>query len=167
MRKTNAMRILDSAGIAYTFKEYEADDGDSLGVRVAAFLGMPCERVFKTLVLKGTKEGHFVCCIPADRELDLKKAALAVGEKKVEMLPVRDLQKVTGYVRGGCSPVGMKKKFPVFVDRSALSFSEIAVNAGARGLQVLLAPDDIRAAASASFADLTEREDVSWPGGIS
>jgi Cys-tRNA(Pro)/Cys-tRNA(Cys) deacylase len=98
-----------------------------------------------------------------DRELDLKKAALAAGEKNLEMLPVRDLQKVTGYVRGGCSPVGMKgtkgtkKKFPVFVDRSALSFGEIAVNAGAQGLQVLLAPEDLRTAASASFADLAER----------
>ncbi|MDR1649294.1 MAG: Cys-tRNA(Pro) deacylase [Synergistaceae bacterium] len=161
MRKTNAMRILDNAGIAYTFKEYEAEDGDHLGARAAAFLGMPCERVFKTLVLKGTKEGHFVCCVPVDRELDLKKVALAAGEKKVEMLPVRDLQKITGYVRGGCSPVGMKKKFPVFVDRSALSFGEIAVNAGTRGLQVLLAPEDLRAVASASFADLTGREEES------
>jgi Cys-tRNA(Pro)/Cys-tRNA(Cys) deacylase len=159
MRKTNVMRILDNAGIAYTPKEYEADEGDHLGVKAAAALGMPCGRVFKTLVLKGAG-GHFVCCVPVDRELDLKKAALAAGEKKIEMLPVRDLQKVTGYVRGGCSPVGMKKKFPVFVDRSALSFDEIAVNAGGRGLQVLLAPEGLRAAASASFADLTERKET-------
>ncbi|MDR2175389.1 MAG: Cys-tRNA(Pro) deacylase [Synergistaceae bacterium] len=159
MRKTNAMRILDNAGIAHTSREYEADGGDRLGVRAAAALGMPCGRVFKTLVLKGAKEGYFVCCIPVDRELDLKKAALAAGAKKAEMLPVRDLQKITGYVRGGCSPVGMKKKFPVFVDRSAQSFTEIAVNAGAPGLQVLLAPEGLRAAASASFADLTERDE--------
>ena len=161
MRKTNAMRILDDAGIAYTSKEYEADDGDRLGVRAAAFLGIPCERVFKTLVLKGGREGYFVCCVPVDRELDLKKAALAAGDKKIGMVPVRDLQKITGYVRGGCSPVGMKKKFPVFVDRSALSFGEIAVNAGIRGLQILMAPEDLRDAASASFADLAGQKEIS------
>jgi Cys-tRNA(Pro)/Cys-tRNA(Cys) deacylase len=160
MRKTNAMRILDNAGISYTFKEYEADEGGGLGVRAAAFLGMPCERVFKTLVLKGAQKGYFVCCVPVDRELDLKKAALAAGDKKAEMIPVRDLQKITGYVRGGCSPLGMKKDFPVFVDRSALSFEEIAVNAGTRGLQILLSPKDLRAAVSASFADLAGRRET-------
>ena len=117
--KTNVMRLLDAAGIPYRTQEYEVDEKDLSGVHVAESIGQDVDTVFKTLVLKGEKTGYLVCCIPVAEELDLKKAARAAGDKKVEMLPMKELLPVTGYIRGGCSPVGMKKKFPTYIEESA------------------------------------------------
>ena len=155
MNKTNAMRLLEAAGIPFKTAEYEVDESDLSGVHAAEVLGRPAEQVFKTLVLKGDKSGYFVCCIPVAEELDLKKAAKVSGNKKCEMLRVRDLLGVTGYIRGGCSPVGMKKKFPTYIDETAVLFDEIAVSAGARGMQVILAPEELVDYCEAEFADLT------------
>lgn len=155
MNKTNAVRLLEAAGISFKTAEYEADESDLSGVHAAEMLGQPVEQVFKTLVLKGDKSGYFVCCIPVAMELDLKKAAKVSGNKKCEMLHVKDLLGVTGYVRGGCSPVGMKKKFPTYIDETALLFEEIAVSAGVRGMQVIVAPKALGDFINAEFADIT------------
>ncbi len=160
--KTNALRILEGFGIAHRVIAYEVDESDLSAESVAAKVGLPAERVFKTLALRGEKGGVFLACVPGDSELDLKKAARAAGEKSVEMLPLKDLQPTTGYLRGGCSPLGAKRKFPVYVDETAQLFGEISVSAGLRGLQVLLAPDDLVKAATeqpggssvARYADL-------------
>lgn len=156
MNKTNVMRLLETAGVAFRTMEYEVDENDLSGVHVAAQLNQPVEQVFKTLVLHGEKTGHLVCCIPVAEELDLKKAAKAAGDKKVEMLPMKELLNVTGYIRGGCSPVGMKKKFPTFIDETAVLFDEIAVSAGIRGAQVILNPEDLCAYTEAVFVDLVK-----------
>lgn len=153
--KTNAIRQLEKAKIPFRTMEYEVDESDLSGVHVAAQLGQPVEQVFKTLVLKGEKKGYLVCCIPAAKELDLKKAAKAAGEKKVELLPVKELLPVTGYIRGGCSPIGMKKRFQTFLDETALLYPEIAVSAGIRGGQILLAPSSLIGYTGAATADLT------------
>lgn len=155
MNKTNAMRLLEVAGIPFKTAEYEVDESDLSGVHAAETLGQPPERVFKTLVLKGDRTGYFVCCIPVAEELDLKKAAKVSGNKKCEMLHVKDLLGVTGYIRGGCSPVGMKKKFPTYVDETALLFEEIAVSAGVRGMQVILGPKALGDFVNAEFCDIT------------
>ena len=154
--KTNVMRLLDAAGIPYRTQEYEVDEKDLSGVHVAESIGQDVDTVFKTLVLKGEKTGYLVCCIPVAEELDLKKAARAAGDKKVEMLPMKELLPVTGYIRGGCSPVGMKKKFPTYMEETAELFDEIAVSAGIRGVQVILNPEDLRRYIEAVFADLTQ-----------
>ena len=161
-QKTNALRILDGLGIAYRTVAYEVDEEDLSAESVAAKAGLDPERVFKTLALRGASGAVFLACVPAGSELDLKKAARAAGEKSVEMLPLKELQPTTGYVRGGCSPIGAKRKFPVYLDETATLFEEISVSAGQRGLQVLLAPEQLRRAASeqpggqaeAGFADL-------------
>ncbi len=155
MNKTNALRLLEAAGIAFRTAEYAYDENNLSGLHAAEQLGESPEKVFKTLVLKGERKGYFVCCIPVCRELDLKKAAKAIGDKKCEMLHVKDLLGVTGYIRGGCSPVGMKKKFPTFIDKTALTFDEIAVSAGMRGMQVILAPDALGSFVQAEFSDIT------------
>jgi len=155
MNKTNAVRLLEAAGIAFRTTEYAYDENDLSGMHAAEQLGEPPERVFKTLVLKGERTGYFVCCIPVCKELDLKKAAKAAGDKKCEMLHVKDLLSVTGYIRGGCSPVGMKKKFPTFMDESALMYDEIAVSAGARGMQMLLDPKALGDYVGAKFLNIT------------
>lgn len=155
MKKTNAVRLLEQAGIAYKARTYPVDESDLSGVHAAALLGMPAEQVFKTLVLRGAKTGYFVCCIPASREVDLKKAAKAAGDKKAEMLPMKELLPVTGYIRGGCSPVGMKKKFPTFIDASAQEWERISVSAGARGEMVLVEPEALRSLTGAVYAQLT------------
>ncbi len=154
MTKTNAMRILESAGISFRTAEYEVDESDLSGVHAAAQLGMPAEQVFKTLVLEGDS-GHIVCVIPVAEELDLKLVARESGNKRVEMIPQKDLLKITGYIRGGCSPVGMKKKFPTFIDETCVLWDEIAVSAGMRGEQVILPPDDLAAIAEAKICALT------------
>lgn len=141
--KTNVMRLLDAAKIPYETKEYPVDENDLSGSHAADLLGVDHGSMFKTLVLKGEKTGYLVCCIPVDGEVDLKKAAKAAGDKKVEMLPMKDLLSVTGYIRGGCSPVGMKKRFPTYVDPAAFQYAKIAVSAGMRGVQVLLSPKDL------------------------
>jgi Cys-tRNA(Pro)/Cys-tRNA(Cys) deacylase len=117
---------------------------------------MPAEQVFKTLVLRGASGAYTVCCIPAAAELDLKKTARASGEKSVDLIPVKNIRPLTGYVRGGCSPIGMKKQFPTFLDETALLFDTIGVSAGERGMQVILAPEELARLISAGFADLTK-----------
>ena len=156
MNKTNVMRLLETAGVPFRTMEYVVDENDLSGVHVAAQLGQPVEQVFKTLVLHGEKQGYLVCCIPVAEELDLKKVARAAGDKKVEMLPMKELLNVTGYIRGGCSPVGMKKKFPTFIDETAVLFDEIAVSAGIRGAQVILNPEDLCTYTEAVFVDLVK-----------
>ena len=155
MNKTNAVRLLEAAGISFKTAEYAVDESDLSGIYAAEMLGLPAEQVFKTLVLKGDKSGYFVCCVPVAEELDLKKAARISGNKKCEMLHVKDLLGVTGYVRGGCSPVGMKKKFPTYIDETAVLFDEIAVSAGARGMQVILNPEALGEFAEAKFFAIT------------
>lgn len=158
MKKTNAMRMLDRAKIPYEVREYEVDENDLSGEHVALQLGEDFECVFKTLVLKGERTGYIVCCIPVHRELDLKKAARAAGDKRAELLPLRELLPVTGYIRGGCSPVGMKKHFPTFIHQSAQGEGHIAVSAGVRGAQIILSPQDLQTAVQAQFADLIHDE---------
>lgn len=155
MVKTNAMRLLQTAKIPFRMMEYEVDENDLSGVHVATQLGQPVEQVFKTLVLKGEKTGYLVCCIPVAEELDLKKVAKAAGDKKVEMIAMKELLPVTGYIRGGCSPIGMKKQFPTFIDETAMLFDEIAVSAGIRGAQIILSPDALLQYTGATFVDLT------------
>lgn len=155
MQKTNVMRMLDKAKIEYTTKEYEVDESDLSGVHVAESVGMDTDVVFKTLVGKGDKTGFCVFCIPCAEELDLKKAAKVSGNKRVELLPLKDLLPTTGYIRGGCSPIGMKKLFPTFINETAILFDNIAVSGGMRGLQVILSPDSLRDFINAVYADLT------------
>lgn len=154
MKKTNVMRLLESEKINFTTMEYDVDENDLSGVHVAEQLGQPVEQVFKTLVLKGEKKGYMVCCIPVAEELDLKKVAKISGDKKVDMIPMKDLLLVTGYIRGGCSPVGMKKKFPTYIDETCELFDIIAVSAGIRGAQVLLNPQDLMRYVEAETADI-------------
>ena len=155
MQKTNVMRMLDKAKITYAVKEYEVDESDLSGIHVAECVGMDTDMVFKTLVAKGDKNGFCVFCIPCADELDLKKAAKVSGNKKVEMLPLKDLLPTTGYIRGGCSPIGMKKQFPTYINETAMLFDEIAISGGMRGIQVILNPDKLIDFAGATYADLT------------
>ncbi len=136
--RTNAMRMLDAAKIPYEVLTYEVDESDLSGVHIAEQLPYPPEMIFKTLVAHGDKTGYLVFCIPVAKEIDLRTAASLTGNKKIEMVHVKDLLALTGYIRGGCSPVGMKKKFPTFFDSSALSLDRITVSAGMRGAQLLL-----------------------------
>lgn len=141
--KTNAARLLDKAGIRYDLIPYEFDENDLAAQHVADSLGQDIACVFKTLVLHGDRTGHIVCVVPGNMEVDLKALAKASGNKKVEMILMKDLLAVTGYIRGGCSPVGMKKKFPTFFHSTALDFGTIYVSAGVRGLQLAIAPSDL------------------------
>ena len=143
IEKTNVARLLDKAGIKYSLIPYEFDENDLAVQHVAECLGQPIERVFKTLVLHGEKTKHIVCVVPGNTEVNLKALAKVSGNKKVEMIAMKDLLVVTGYIRGGCSPIGMKKKFPTFFHSSALEFETIYVSAGVRGLQVEIAPGDL------------------------
>lgn len=152
--KTNAMRILDSLNIEYDYLTYECEDGKIDGVSVAHKTGQNPEAVFKTLVSLGHSKELYVFCVPVEYELDLKKAAAASGEKNIELLPLKELTKNTGYIRGGCSPIGMKKHYKTFVDESALLHDKILVSGGAIGIQMILRPDDLVMAAEASYADL-------------
>lgn len=156
MLKTNAMRLLDKAKIKYDTKEYQVDEQDLSGSHAADLMGVDHDSVYKTLVLKGEKTGYLVCCIPVDGELDLKKVARAAGDKKVEMLHMKDLQSVTGYIRGGCSPIGMKKRFPTFVEEAALSHTQIAISAGLRGQQIILEPQALVDFTDGKFVSLLQ-----------
>lgn len=153
--KTNAARLLEAARIPHTVLEYPVDEGDLSGVHTADVLGLPAQQLFKTLVLRGERTGYFVCCIPADAELDLKKAARAAGDKACAMLPMKELLPVTGYIRGGCSPIGMKKKFPTYLDETCILWEQILVSAGRRGAMLALSPDDLLRLTAATPADLT------------
>jgi len=141
--KTNAARLLDKAKIKYQLIAYEVDENDLSAVHVASQLNEAVEQVFKTLVLKGDKTGYFVCIIPGAEELDLKKAAKLSGNKSCEMIPMKELLAITGYIRGACSPVGMKKHFPTFIHESCLTFDKVYISAGKRGLQLHLSPQDL------------------------
>ena len=157
MTVTNAMRLLKQAKIPFDTSEYEYDESDLSGVHAAAVLGIDPDCMFKTLVARGDKTGLGVFCIPVAEELDLKKAAAVTGDKKIEMVHVKELLGLTGYIRGGCSPIGMKKKYPTFIDETAQLFDRIYVSAGQRGQQLILSPDDLRAYTGAAYADITKR----------
>ena len=153
--KTNAMRLLEQAGIPFETGEYEVDESDLSAVHAAAELGIDPDCVFKTLVARGEKKGLFVFCIPAAAELDLKKCAALAGEKKIELIHVKELPGLTGYIRGGCSPVGMKKKYPTWIDETAVLFDRIYVSAGQRGHQLIVDPEALATFLDAPFADLS------------
>lgn len=152
--KTNAVRLVEQAGFSCKELFYEYDENDLNGNHAAQAIHLPPEQVFKTLVARGTQTGINVFCIPVCCELDLKLAAKASGNKKIELLPVRELLGITGYIRGGCSPIGMKKKFPTYIDETCQLFDEIAVSAGERGHQMLLPYDAIIQIANAKITDI-------------
>ncbi len=143
MKKTNAVRFLDSLKIDYKLMEYEIDESDLSAECVAKKVGLPPEQVFKTLVARGDKTGVLMACIPGDAELDLKVMAAVSENKKVEMVPMKEIQPLTGYIRGGVSPIGGKKHYPIFLDESAMRFPLISISAGARGSQIFISPGDL------------------------
>lgn len=156
---TNAMRLLNTAGISYEAIEYEptADmlSDNAFGMHISELTGIPMEQSFKTLVAKGDKTGILVCCIPVNRELDLKKLAKVSGDKKTELIHVRELLALTGYIRGGVSPIGMKKKYPTFIDSSCVNFAKVAVSGGVCGSTIQLSPHDLLKITDASPSDIT------------
>lgn len=156
--KTNAMRELDQAHIPYKVRviEGEEDISRGLGVRMAEEIGADPESQFKTLVCVSPTHDHVVCCIPVAEELDLKKAAAAAGEKSLELMPIKQLESVTGYVRGGCTPVGMKKKFPTLIDETAELFDEIGISGGKRGVGLVVAPEPLAQFLDARFVDIVQ-----------
>ena len=154
INKTNAARLLDKAKITYELVPYEVDENDLAATHIATQLGEDIRQVFKTLVLKGDKTGHFVCVVPGDAEVDLKKAAKVSGNKKVDLIPMKELLPTTGYIRGGCSPVGMKKVFPTYFHSTCMDFDYIYVSAGVRGLQLKIAPADLVKYVRASIAEI-------------
>ena len=154
MTKTNVMRLLDAAGIAYEAGEYEVDESDLSGSHAADMMGADHDSMFKTLVLKGEKTGYLVCCIPVDEELDLKKTAKAAGDKKVEMIHMKELLPLTGYIRGGCSPIGMKKQYQTVFDCSAQQQETMVVSGGKIGFQIEAAPDALLHACRGVYADI-------------
>lgn len=159
LQKTNAARLLDKAGIRYELIPYEVDENDLAAGHVASQLGEPIEMVFKTLVLTGDRTGHFVCVVPGDCEVDLKAAAKISGNKKCDLVHMKELLPLTGYIRGGCSPVGMKKPFPTYFHSTAMDFDYIYVSAGIRGLQLKIAPEDIVRYTGATVASVAVRMD--------
>ena len=156
MIKTNAMRLLDAANIPFTLFEYPSDDPKQTAEDVARHVGLPPEQAFKTLTVRGEKRGILVFCIPANASLNLKKAAAAAGDKKLEMLPQKELLGATGYIHGGCSPIGMKKKYPTYIDETCILFDEITVSAGARGAQLLIGVDALIGYVGAEVADVID-----------
>jgi Cys-tRNA(Pro)/Cys-tRNA(Cys) deacylase len=143
MKKTNAVRYLDSLKIDYKLIEYEIDESDLSAERVARKVNLPLGQVFKTLVARGDKTGILLACLPGNAELDLKAIASVSGNKKVEMVHVKEIQQLTGYIRGGVSPIGTKKHYPLFLDESAMKFTFISISAGARGSQLFISPGDL------------------------
>lgn len=155
INKTNAARLLDRASISYRLIPYTVDENNLAADHVAQELSEDIRHVFKTLVLYGERAGHFVCVLPGNCEVDLKKAAKIAGAKKADLIPMKELLPLTGYIRGGCSPIGMKKAFPTFIHSSAKEFDTIFVSAGVRGLQIAINPDDLIRFTSATVADIT------------
>ena len=155
IEKTNAARMLDKANISYELISYPVDENDLSAVHLAKILGENINLIFKTIVLKGDKVEYFVCVIPGGCEINLKSAAKSIGAKKVELIPMKDLLNITGYIRGGCSPIGMKKRFPVLIDSSIIGLQHVFISAGQRGLQFKLNPNDLINFTGASVADLT------------
>ncbi len=156
MKKTNAARILDRLKISYELKEYPVDLDDLSAVNVAQKVGMPVEMVFKTLVARGDKTGVLMACIPGNAELHLKQLAAVSGNKKVEMVHLREVLGLTGYVRGGCSPLGAKKEYPVYLDKRSEDCELIAISAGIRGQQILLSPTDLVMAVKATVSNIVQ-----------
>jgi len=152
--KTNAVRILDQQKISYELREYDPDDSDLSALHVAAELGIEAGAIFKTLVLKGNLTGYLVAVVPGDTQLDLKKIAKASGNKSCEMIPVKELLQLTGYIRGGCSPIGMKKLFPTYIEEAAILQDKMSVSGGRRGLQIIINPQDLKGLIAGTFADL-------------
>lgn len=155
IEKTNAARLLDRAKIAYELIPYTVDEDNLAATHVADELGEDIATVFKTLVLRGDRTGHFVCVVPGDKEVDLKLAARVSGNKWAELIPMKELLPTTGYIRGGCSPLGMKRRFPTFIDHSAEQHPRIYISAGIRGLQIAIAPSDLTTIVEATLAELT------------
>jgi Cys-tRNA(Pro)/Cys-tRNA(Cys) deacylase len=156
MTKTNALRILDAAGIHYELREYQVDEDDLSAPRVAEKIGLPADQVFKTLVARGDRNGVLMACIPANTELDLKALAAASGNKKVELVAVKEVLGLTGYIRGGVSPVGAKKDYPFYLDETVDLWDVVSVSAGVRGCQMLLTPGDLLRATSAVLAAIAK-----------
>ena len=156
IKKTNAARILDGLGIDYEIKTYAVDESDLSAVHVAQVSGLDIKTIFKTLVARGDKSGVIMAVIGGDDELDLKALAKASGNKSVEMIALKELFPLTGYVRGGCSPLGAKKNYPVFIDSKALEQEKISISAGQRGMQIILSPKDLVTATNAVVANLTD-----------
>lgn len=158
INKTNAARLLDKAKINYELIPYEVDESDLSAIHVAKQLNEPIEQLFKTLILKGDKSGHFVCIIPGAEELDLKLAAKVSGNKSCQMILMKDLLSVTGYIRGACSPIGMKKKYPTYIHSTSENFEFIYISAGQRGLQIKIAPSDLIKVIEATISILVEKK---------
>ena len=159
IQKTNVARLLDKAKIPYELVPYTVDENNLAADHVAEELGEDINQVFKTLILHGDRSGHFVCVVPGNTEVDLKKAAKVAGAKKAEMIAMKELLPLIGYIRGGCSPIGMKKPFPTFFHQSALDFDIIFVSAGVRGLQLKINPQDLIHYVKASVADLIQTKE--------
>ena len=155
MKKTNAARFLDRMGVEYKLVEYEVDESDLSAETVAAKIGLPPEQVFKTLVVRGDRTGILLACVPAGSELDLKAMAAASGNKKVEMVPVKEIEPLTGYIRGGVSPIGTKKHYPLYIDESGMNFSVISISAGTRGCQLFLDPKGLVKVLDAKIAKIS------------
>lgn len=158
LQKTNAARLLDRAHVKYKLVPYQVDESDLSAGHIAAQLGEDIHRVFKTLVLYGDRTGHFVCVVPGDAEVDLKKAAKAAGAKKADLIPMKELLPLTGYIRGGCTSIGMKKRFPTFFHSSAIEFDTIFVSAGQRGLQLEISPRELIDYVGAELIDLVKTD---------
>lgn len=154
IEKTNAARLLDRAKIKYELVPYTVDEDNLAATHVAEELGEDIATVFKTLVLRGDRTGYFVCVIPGDKEVDLKAAAKVSGNKKADLIPMKELLPTTGYIRGGCTPIGMKKPFPTFIHSTCLNYGTIYISAGVRGLQIAINPQDLIDFISASVTDL-------------
>ena len=154
IEKTNAARLLDRAKIAYELVPYQVDENNLAATHVAESLGEPIERVYKTLVLSGDRNGYFVCVVQGDKEVNLKAAAKVSGNKSAEMIPMKELLPTSGYIRGGCTPIGMKKRFPTFIDTTALQYDHIFISAGVRGLQLKLNPQELISYIDAQVADI-------------
>jgi Cys-tRNA(Pro)/Cys-tRNA(Cys) deacylase len=152
--KTNAVRLLDQAGIAYELRQYAVDENDLSAESVAGKIGLPQEQVFKTLLCEGDTTGYLFALLPAGTELDPRLLAKASGNKRVELVPLRDVQSITGYIRGGVSPLAAKKPYPIFLDETVQLWDIVSISAGMRGLQILLTPDDLIQTTSAVLADL-------------
>lgn len=160
LQKTNAARLLDKAKISYRLIPYEVDENNLAATHVAESLGEDIRKVFKTLVMKGERHGYFVCVIPGDREVDLKKAAKAAADKKADLIPMKELLPLTGYIRGGCSPIGMKKPFPTFFHTTAANFDKIYVSAGVRGMQIEINPMQLIDYVGGKLVDITMTDET-------
>lgn len=158
--KTNAARLLDKQKIAYKLVPYTVDENNLAATHIADELGEDIRRVFKTLVLHGDRAGYFVCVIPGNDEVDLKKAAKAIGDKKVDLIPVKELLPLTGYIRGGCSPIGMKKHFPTLFHSTLTDYEAVYVSAGVRGLQLEIKPEDLLKASRGELTDLVNDKET-------